>query len=194
MSTRITMDERRKALEEEFFQRQERKLLERLREKSARDRSIAELRELSGIADEVVLGHLVDAEVSAETLMAFTLVPLVSVAWANGSVEEAERDAVLRAADEAGVRTGTAAYAALERMLEERPSRRLLTIWCEYARCLHGHLSESKRAGLVTDVVGRARGVAEAAGGLLGLGAVSAAEESVLSQVEDAVSEGGNGA
>jgi tellurite resistance protein len=184
MSTRVTMQERRKALEEEFFQKEERKKLDQLREKAGRDRSIDELKGISGIADAKVLGDLVDAGVDAETLVAFTLVPLVAVAWASGSVSDAEREAVLRAAAESGVREGTAARDSLERMLRDKPPRRsLLKTWASYASSLYQSLGEKQRERLASDVTGRARDVASAAGGFLGIGAVSAEEEAVLEEI-----------
>lgn len=184
MSMRVTMESRGRALEEEFFRRHERDLLVRLRERKLRERSVADLQASSGIDDEAVLGHLIDASIDTETLMAFTLVPLVAVAWASGSVHDAEREAVLRAADESGVAVGTPAYDALEEMLSVQPGPRLLTVWAEYADSLYASLSEPERRTLAADVVGRARRVAEAAGGFLGLNAISAAEEAVLSEVE----------
>ncbi|HKX45152.1 MAG TPA: hypothetical protein VJP77_00410, partial [Planctomycetota bacterium] len=115
MTTKITLQDREKSLEEEFFRKKEKETLEQLREKLVRDQTLAELRALSGIRDEAVLGHLADAGVRAETLLAFTLVPLVAVAWADGSVADEERAAVLRAAQSAGVAEGTVAHQTLGR-------------------------------------------------------------------------------
>lgn len=184
--SKITMQDREKALEEEFFRKKEQETLARLREKKARERSLAELRELSGIRDEAVLEKLVEAGVDAHTLMAFTLVPLVVVAWADGSVKDAEREAVLNAAHAAGVGEGSAPYETLERMLRERPSPKLFSAWQEYAAALNRDLPEVDRARVAADVTTRAREVAESAGGFLGVGGVSDAEEAVLRKIEEA--------
>lgn len=187
MTQKAPLEDRRRALEEEFFRKKETEALLRLREKEVREHSIAELCALSGIRDKAVIAHLVDAGVNAETLVAFALVPLIAVAWADGSVKPAEREAVLRAAHESGIEEGSSAYETLERMLLDRPTPELLPAWIEYVRALGAGLTIAERDALAAEVNGRAREVAEAAGGFLGLGSVSAKEEQILLDIEAAL-------
>jgi hypothetical protein len=187
MTTKTPLEDRRRALEEEFFRKKDLEALTRLREQEVRERTVAELQEISGIRDEAVIGNLVDAGVNAETLVAFALVPLVAVAWADGSVKPAEKDAVLRAARESGIREGSGAYETLERMLLERPSPELLPAWIDYVSALGAGLNGAERKALAAEINGRAREVAEAAGGFLGLGSISAKEERVLGEVAAAL-------
>lgn len=186
MSTKITLQDRERALEEEFFRKKEQETLDRLRENMERERTVAELKEISGIRDEAVLGHLADAGVRAETLMAFTIVPLVTVAWADGTVKDPEREAVLRAAHDAGIQEGTPAHGALDRMLRERPPVALFEAWVAYTGELFRGLPAAERDEVAADIVRRARDVAEVAGGLLGLGGMSEAEEAVIRRIEAA--------
>ena len=92
------LDERRKALEDSFFAKQNEKLLESLRRSRADDEKRAELSRVSGILDEKVLDELVRLQIGPETLAALSLVPLVTVAWADGLMEARERKAVLEGA------------------------------------------------------------------------------------------------
>ena len=183
--SKIDLHERGKTLENEFFRKEERQQLDALRAKKARERSIADLRAISGLADEKILGHLVDTGVDAETLVALSLVPLVAVAWANGNVDSRERDAVLQAAAEAGIAPESPAAEMLDRMLRQQPPSSLFVAWEAYAADLHDSLPEDDRAGMATEIRQRARDVAEAAGGILGIGSISKAEQAVLDRIDN---------
>src|SRR5687767_14362149 len=86
--------------------------------------------------DQQLLKNLVKAGVRADTLAALTLIPLVEVAWADGAVSADEREAVLKAAAENGVKQGSASYELLARWLAERPDVRVIASWKEYVHAL----------------------------------------------------------
>ena len=66
-----------------------------------------------------------------------------------------------------------------------QPGDHLVEAWVEYMRGLVERLSPPERDKLRADVVGRARAVAEAAGGFLGLGSkISSEEAAVLAALE----------
>jgi len=178
---------RKSELEDKFFAERDQELLRALREKTAlRERKQA-LAEASGIADEDLLDQLQQLDVGAETLAALSLVPLVAVAWADRTLDPKERQAVLSAAEEKGIGPEHPGYPLLERWLEKRPAPALLATWKDYVAALSGTLSESAHKALKQDLLGRARAVAEAAGGLLGLGSrVSKPEQAVLEELEQA--------
>lgn len=179
--------ERRQALEEEFFRRREQALIERMRQEQQRRELTEALSQASGIKDPEVLRKLVDLGVQPRTLAPLALVPLVEVAWADGSMAPKEREAIVAAAEAAGLDRGSAGFALLESWLEERPEPALRQVWFEYVRALCSALDEAGRQRLRSEVMGRARAVAEAAGGILGLGRkVSQAEERVLRELEAA--------
>lgn len=178
---------RRKALEEEFFRKENERLAAQLRLKRMSEESKAAMREISGIRDEGVLDKLVELGIGGETLAAMTLVPLVEVAWADGKMEAKERAAILQGAEAQGIAPGTPAFALLEDWLENRPPPRLLGAWKEYVGALCDEMLPEQRKQFKTEVLGRARAVAEAAGGFLGFGdKVSAEEEQVYGILETA--------
>lgn len=176
--------ERGKGLEEEFFRKREREVLERLRAKKAREESLAALAEVCGFNDQSVLGRLVDLGIEAETLASLSLAPLLAVAWADGRIEESEREAILSVAVERGVHQGTPARELLESWLEGGFSRAMADAWHDYIRALCEELAPDERAALKSELVDRARDVAEAAGGFLGLGSkISREEQQVLDRL-----------
>lgn len=181
------LGDRRKALEDSFFDKQDKALMQKLRQQRESEARRDALAAASGIRDAAVLDKLVASDISPETLAALALVPLVAVAWADGTVEPKERDAVLAGAEQTGIEKRDVGHALLEGWLAERPGDELLEAWREYVRGLHGTLDAVALAALKRDVLARARAVAEAAGGFLGLGRkVSSEEEAVLEDLERA--------
>ena len=107
-------EKRRKAFEEDFFQKQSQKLVDKLRETLHQKQTREELEQISGIHDAGVLDTLMAMHVAKDTFAAFALYPLVEVAWADGQVDEKERKAFLMAVAEHGLAPGSPAHAALE--------------------------------------------------------------------------------
>lgn len=176
-------DERRQALEDLFFQNQDKALIE----KYHHAKEVAERREAlaqaSGITNETVLEHLDEAGLTGQTLAALTLVPLIEVAWADQAIEKNERDAILAAAAKAGIVEGSPSARLLEKWLEHRPGHELLDAWKEYVQELVRTLGPSGAAALKAEVLGKSREIAEAAGGILGIGRVNREEEEMLEEL-----------
>ncbi len=172
---------RGKALEEAFFRKEQERLhdLQQLRnEEASATRALAEA---SGIEDETILGRLASLGVRAETLAALTLIPLVEVAWADDKMEGREREAVLAGAESSGIAAGSPSHGLLQLWLDDRPAPDLSSAWRDFMAALCAQLSAEERLRLRDNLVGRARQVAEAAGGFLGLtDPVSAVERKVL--------------
>lgn len=177
------LHDRKAGLEEAFFVQHNRDLQRRLQEKVARENTAELLRQESGIDDETTLGELVDLGITAETLAALSLVPLVQVAWADGRIQEAEREALLEAAGAAGIDAESDAFELLTGWLDEQPSPQMLEAWEEYVRALLTSCSDGSRDALRAVTLGRAESVAQAAGGVLGIGKIAASERAVLDRL-----------
>jgi hypothetical protein len=173
-----------KALEDSFFAKENEKVLARLREESARKQKRELLAEALGLGDEKVLDHLVDLDLSPEAIVAFSLVPLVEVAWADGQIQRKERDAILRAAEERGIAPDSVNHELLENWLRARPDPRLLEAWRHYTTGLLNELDSAERSLMRERLLGNARRIAESAGGFLGLGSISEAEKAMLGELE----------
>ena len=181
------LHKRGKALENEFFRRQDESQRLRLREKEELGERRAALKQIAVVTDDATIDRILDLGITAETWAAVSLVPLVEVAWANGQIEEAERRSVLAAAEANGVTPGSASYEILDDWLAHRPDGRLMEAWSAYIATLGAELSPGEKHALRDELMGRARHVAEAAGGFLGLGnKVSSEERVVLEELEKA--------
>lgn len=181
--TRVLRD-REKALEDQFFQRHNEELKQKLRDKQNRDKLQAELSRMQVFTNDETLDRMIELGLDVDTWAALSLVPLVEVAWASGKVEVKERKAVLTAAEANGVLPGSPGHRLLTGWLENKPDPKLVETWAGYAGQLGAHLQPAERHALRDELVGRARNVAEAAGGFLGFGnKVSPAEEEVLGKL-----------
>jgi hypothetical protein len=174
---------RGQALENEYFQRVDQQLLKELRESEARATRLAELMKATGLHDEEVASHLLDADIDASNVAALTLTPLVFVAWASGTVSAEERQGVISAALRRGVNSDATAFRLLEQWLQNRPRRELWKLWTEYARALHESLPAATADKLSQRLMEQAELVAKASGGFLGMGKVCAAEQRVLDEI-----------
>jgi uncharacterized tellurite resistance protein B-like protein len=177
-------EKRRRAFEEDFFNKQSQKLIDKLRETLQKQQTREELEQISGIHDPAVLDTLMAMHLAKDTFAAFALYPLVEVAWADGTVDEKERKAVLVAVAEHGLAPGTPAHAALAEFLKSKPSEDSRKAWFTWAAELNRTLDAAERKKVREGLLQRARAVAEASGGILGLGnKVSYNEQRVLDAI-----------
>jgi hypothetical protein len=174
------------ALEAAFFHRRDAELIAEIRRREARQTRKKTLAEVSGITDEMVLDQLIAHDIHAETLVAFSLVPIIEVAWSDGKIQPAERVILLKAIEDAGIPKGGIAYQLMQQWLDRRPEPALMELWKSYTKVLMTELNGDAGDRIRQTVMGHARAVADAAGGFLGLGRVSRQEERVLQVLEAA--------
>jgi hypothetical protein len=165
-----SLHERGKAMEDLFFKQTDEKLLKNMRHELAAKEMRDALHEASGISDKGVLDELIGAGITPDSLTSIAMVPLVVVAWADKVMERSEKAAILQAAEDAGIKTGTASYTTLESWLNKKPSSELLDAWKAYIVALKPTLDGAAYTQLKHSIVGRAEKVATAAGGFLGIG------------------------
>ncbi len=178
------LNELGKNLEDKFFLERDQELLAKLREQSLVEDSREALSRAIGISDESVIAELTKHDISVENLTALSIVPLVEVAWADKQMEASEVDAIMKACDQSGIKDGDPAYWLVKSWLGNQPSSELFDAWDEYVKSLASALEATAFAQLKTSVLNRTREVAKSAGGFLGLGAVSAAEQKVIARIE----------
>src|SRR5262249_23926806 len=140
------LGDRKKALEESFFAKQNAALVERLRAQREKQSRAEDLARVSLIRDPEVVEKLVELGLDAATWVALSLVPLVEVAWADGRVERREREAILAAAIEHGIEPGSPSREMLESWLDAPPQGALFAAWGAYATGLAAKLSDAERA------------------------------------------------
>lgn len=176
--------DRGRSLEDEFFRREDKRLIEQLTALRAAESTREALGKASGITTPAVLDKLIELGIRAETVAALSIVPLVEVAWADGAIDAKERRAVL---ERAGVSQDSTAGALLARWLERRPDASLLTAWTHLVQAMSEQLGPAETTRVKTGLLERARAVAGATGGMFGVGSkISAAEAAVLAKLEAA--------
>jgi hypothetical protein len=178
------LQKRGKEMEESFFQRENQRLLQKLREEAEIERRREALRENLQIDDESLLDRLIELDLTVETVMAFTVIPLVVVAWADGVISRKERDAIMKAAAERGITEGSTNHQMLVDWLEHKPEPALYETWKHYAHELTVGVDPVVAIAIKEAVIKRTTAVAEAAGGFLGMNAISDQEQAVLDDIE----------
>jgi len=145
------------------------------------------LRRVVGIQDDAFLDRLIALGIGPERAMVLRLTPLVFVAWADGSIDDREREAILRAASRQDLVAEDMARQVLGDWLERKPDQRILDMWKEYIRHVWAQFTTEEQEQVRNNLLAAPREVAEAAGGFLGLKAISAAERRVLDDLESVV-------
>lgn len=174
-------------LEDEFFAKQDAILIKKLQELERMERTRKALSDVSGITNEAILKHLVELDIHPDLLATLALVPLVEVAWADGSIEEKERQAILNGSTQLGMGPTSVDYVLLEEWLSQKPPEKMLEAWVTYIRGLCEVISPAERDEIRTIFLTRARQIAEAAGGFLGLtSSISSKEAAMLKKLESA--------
>ena len=186
MADEKILGERGKALEDEFFRKEDERLIAKLRELKAKEATREELSRISGITNTAILDRLIQLGIHAETLVALSIVPLAEVAWADGAIDAKEERAILDRAAKSGVTPGSSSHDLLKSWLERRPEPRLLTAWIHMIQGISENLTAEQVEALRAGLVERVRAVAGASGGVLGRGKISSAEAEMIRQLESA--------
>jgi tellurite resistance protein len=168
-------------LEDAFFAKENARLLQQMRERARQQERRTTMREVVRVDDDALIDHLIELGIEPETVLALQLVPLAAIAWADGQIEPREREAVLKAAAANGVRPDSLAGRMLDSWLMQPPGAELVDAWKRQMRALWPSLSSNERDEIRASALERARSVAEATGGFLGLTSrISPQEKAVL--------------
>jgi len=179
MSDRDLRD-RQHALEDVFYREDTEIYRGQLELRQAEENALEDLASASGITDEAVLRRLAGLGIRADTLAALTLIPLIEVAWADGKMDAKEREAVLSGAESTGIERESPSHGLLRIWIEDQPAPDLVDAWREFIGTLCREFSDEQRTHLERNILDRARKVAEAAGGFLGLGPKVSKQESAV--------------
>jgi hypothetical protein len=188
MNDEYSLKKQAKDLEETFFAQENERLLRELRAKAKVEEKRKAFSSVVKTKDPAVIDHLIELGVGPESVLAVELVPLAAVSWADGQLEDKERNAILKAASERGVEPGSANFTMLEVWLREKPSERLVDAWKKYARGIWEQLTDHERVLMREGIMGMAREIAEAAGGFLGVRSISPQERALLEELEKVLS------
>jgi hypothetical protein len=173
---------RRRASEDDYFARRERELLETRRRKEADAAELHRLGEALGLSDEEVVARLREEGLGPSHVAVVRVLPALEVAWSDGAVGKVEgellKEQLRRHSD--GQQPSAEALALLDNFLVSRPPDRLFERARRAAQAAVSRAGEDNGRDLASRIVADARAVAEAAGGLLGMGTVSTPERRAL--------------
>ena len=173
-------------MEDSFFRQHDKALIEKQKALKRMKQTKEELAAVSGIKNDDVLQKLAELEVRPETLAPLSVIPLVAVAWADGSVSKNEEASVLAGVRALGIHEESVGYGLLKLWLAQKPSKDMLEAWSQYVRGIGEKMTAAEKEKLKHEILSKARLVAEASGGVLGVGAVSPEEKAVLEVMEKA--------
>lgn len=189
MSNRDIFAERERGLEEEYFMRKERELIEKLRHKHAGETARQQMAAATGVHDEEALEALQELGYTPATVQLLHLVPLVQVAWSSGGVSDDERALILEAARQRGVAAGSEAEAQLNNWLTQQPPQAFFDNTLRAIRIFIAALPNDQREDAGHDLLAYCTRIAEASGGFLGFGTIAEGERQALQQIAEALTQ-----
>jgi hypothetical protein len=173
---------RGRTAEDEYYARRDRELIETERRKAADAAELRRLGEALRLSDEELVAKLRAEGFGPSHVAVVHVLPALEVAWSDGSVGKAEgellKEQLRRHSD--GQQPSAEAITKLDDFLLRRPPDSVFDQARRAAQIALSKAGEGERRELATRIMAEARAVAEAGGGLLGLGTVSTPERRAL--------------
>lgn len=183
MSTKDIFADRERGLEEEYFLRKERELIDKMHAKRADESLREQMEEATGINDQEVIEALHELGYTPETVQLLHLVPLIQVAWASGDISDEERELLTQLAYTRGVQPESKAQAQLNEWLSNEPPPEFFENTLRAIRIFMASLPADQQVDARQDLLSYCSRIAEASGGFLGFGSVSSAERKTLERI-----------
>jgi tellurite resistance protein len=174
----------RKAKEEEFFHNREQALLEKLKQRGVAEQEARKLGEALQVKDERILEDLQALGYDAETIGILFVVPMIAVAWADGEISGRERSLIRELA---GVRGDGNSPRQLQQWLETKPPQEFFDRSLRIIGLLLKELSPVEGSKKERELLSSATRIAEASGGILGLGSISNEERKLIERIENEI-------
>jgi hypothetical protein len=174
--------ERGRSLEDDYFRKKDRELIEKMRRAAAADAARQDLRSRTGLQDPELLQELEALGFTPETVSLLPLVPVVQMAWAEGNVSDAERKLLIQLARSRGIVDGSVADRTLSDWIERRPSPEVFE---RAMRLVRAMVAAPGQEGALTadDLVKYCENIASASGGIFGINRISAEERALLETI-----------
>ncbi len=184
MNEQDQLGKRGRFLEEEYFKRKDRELVEKMQHAAAAEQARGEMGRQTGLTDPALLQELEELGFTPDTVALLPLVPLLEMAWAEGGVTHAERDLVVRLARSRGIAANTPADRQLDLWVITRPEPSVFERARRLIAAMVASGTEAPAGGInPDDLVAQCDLIAAASGGIFGIGRVSAEERALLSAI-----------
>jgi hypothetical protein len=169
--------------EEDYFRKQDRELIERMRKAAA----TAAVGARTGIQDPDLLRDIAALGFTAETVSLLPLVPILQIAWADGDISPEERKLIVDVARTRDIAEGSPADRQLTEWLARCPPADAFARANRLVAAMLAAGSGATHDLSADNLVKYCESVAHASGGILGLGKVSAGERVAIEQVQKAL-------
>ena len=172
---------RKRAQEEEYFQKKDRELIEKVRQQAKVQQQLRELGERVGVTDPEVSRELAELGFTLDTVKLLPLIPVLEMAWAEGGVTPAERKMVVDVARARGIEEGSEADRQLTEWLDRRPDE---SVFRRAGRLISALFASGGRFDITPDdLLKYCEAIADASGGIFGFGRVSSEERATLERI-----------
>ena len=185
MADRDIIQERGRSLEDDYFRKKDRELIEKIQRAAEADRARADIGRAAGLTDPALAGELQALGFTAETVALLPLVPVLQMAWAEGGITAAERGLLVNLARSRGIAEGSAADAQLTAWMTNPPGEE---VFAGAGRLIRAMLDSGASPGLnADDLVAHCESIASASGGVFGIGRISGEERKLLASIAEAL-------
>jgi hypothetical protein len=175
--------DRRRASEDDYFRKRDNALIEEMRKRADSDAARQRLSQRVGVTDEGVLRTLQTLGFSEETVPLLYLVPLVHVAWIDGTVSPRAAEYIIAAARGDGIDDRSVADHLLREWLRSKPSDGFFPDALDAIRSVLQQQASVERRRYIQTLLQHCATVAAASGGILGFGKVSHREREALDHI-----------
>ncbi len=171
---------RGRTLEDEYFRKKDRELVERLRRTAAQAEAREGLSAETGLNDPEMLQELQALGFTPDTVSLLPLLPLVQVAWAEGGVTEQERRTVTTLARARGITEGSPADRQIGDWLTNRPAEQVFARATRLVAAMVEAQGSKPGALTVDDLLKYSEKIAGASGGIFGIKKISDEERALI--------------
>jgi hypothetical protein len=179
--------DRRRATEEDYFRKRDNELIDKMRSQTERTGARQRLSERVGGANDDLVQRLEAIGFTEETVLLLHLMPLVHVAWIEGTVSQRAAHQIFEAARDHGIEARSEADHQLQEWLRIRPSDMLFDEALLALSTLLQQRTRIDRERDAQDLLERCTAIAAASGGVLGFGKISSREREVLDRIRRAL-------
>jgi hypothetical protein len=179
------LSDRRRTQEEDYFQKKDRELVEKMRQQAKAEEQLRELGGRVGVTDPQLIHELAELGFTPETVKLLPLIPVLEMAWAEGGVTAPERKMVIDVARARGIEAGSVADGQLAEWLDRQPTEH---VYQRARRLIAALFASGGRFDLTPDdLLKYCEAIAEASGGIFGIGRVSSEERTTLARIADEI-------
>lgn len=181
--------DRRRATEDDYFRKRDKQLIDSMRMQTEQRAARQRLSQRVGVADETLLQRIEAIGFSDESVPLLHVLPLLDVAWIEGTPSPAVAARITTAARDHGVDESSDADRRLQGWLGSRPSDVLFNEALHVISAMIQPWTVVQRERYVQKLLERCTEVAAASGGILGFGKISRRERELLDRIRETLEE-----